>query len=313
MSGRLPLYLSIETTNACNARCVFCAYPDMKRPKQIMSQEVFEDVVRQYVDMGGRAVNLTPIVGDPLIDPLFERRLEVLRGYPQIEEVVFFTNAIELDAAKAKTILGYGNWLRMTISIAGTDRESYADLMGVDKFNKVRANVVSFLRVSLSDRNSRHHSVVFKTPHGSDALKKDNSPFLHEINEYAEKGACQIFFHDTMDTWAGEIPVERLESRGFTIRRPSHRSAPCALLYYMPTVLADGRVNACACRDVEASLIIGDVGEDSLEDIWNGEPLQEIRDAHWRKDFPDVCRACDMYAPLDEKLSQENGARGNWV
>ncbi|MDV2502419.1 MAG: radical SAM protein [bacterium] len=313
MDGRLPLYLSVETTSVCNARCIFCAYPDMKRPKQIMTPEAFEDVIEQYVAMGGGSVNLTPIVGDPLIDPHFHQRLEVLGRYPQITEVVFFTNAIELKADKIKAIIECGNWLRTTISIAGTTRETYADLMGVDKFDRVRANTLSFLETNLANGNPHPIGVVFRSPHGPETLAKDPSPFLHEVNAYAEKGACQIFFHEEMDTWSGDIPAERLTSRGFVIRKPTHRSAPCALLYYMPTVLADGRVNACACRDVEATLIIGDVKSESLEAIWNGQALREIRDAHWRGDFPDVCQTCDAYVPLDEKLADEPGPRGNWA
>jgi len=51
-----------------------------------------------------------------------------------------------------------------------------------------------------------------------------------------------------------------------------------------------------------------------LRGLWRGYRLSRgFVEAPWRGDFPDVCRACTMYAPLDEKLSQENDARGNWA
>jgi len=36
-----PNVLYIEGTNICNARCVFCAYPQMERPKVTMTMDVF--------------------------------------------------------------------------------------------------------------------------------------------------------------------------------------------------------------------------------------------------------------------------------
>src|SRR5262245_49030928 len=52
----LPRGLHIEGTNICNARCVFCAYPQMERRKQTMSMEDFRRVVDDYVAMGGHHV-----------------------------------------------------------------------------------------------------------------------------------------------------------------------------------------------------------------------------------------------------------------
>jgi hypothetical protein len=36
---RIPRGLHVEGTNICNARCVFCAYPQMERRKQTMPME----------------------------------------------------------------------------------------------------------------------------------------------------------------------------------------------------------------------------------------------------------------------------------
>jgi 2-iminoacetate synthase ThiH len=46
-----PLILQIETTNVCNARCAFCAYAGMKRPKGVMDAALFEKVICDYVAM----------------------------------------------------------------------------------------------------------------------------------------------------------------------------------------------------------------------------------------------------------------------
>ncbi len=55
-TGNRPPLLSIETTNACNARCVFCGYRFMQRPKSIMDMDLYKKVVNDYAECGGRNV-----------------------------------------------------------------------------------------------------------------------------------------------------------------------------------------------------------------------------------------------------------------
>jgi radical SAM protein with 4Fe4S-binding SPASM domain len=63
-------------------------------------------------------------------------------------------------------------------------------------------------------------------------------------------------------------------------------------------VYANGNVGACSCRDFEASseLILGNVANDRLEDLWKGEKLAGIRSA-WltRNQVPDICQSCRHY------------------
>src|ERR1700704_696229 len=61
-------HVSIETTNICNANCVFCAYQYQTRPTGIMSVELFRKIIDEYSELGGGELGLTPTVGDPLID-----------------------------------------------------------------------------------------------------------------------------------------------------------------------------------------------------------------------------------------------------
>src|SRR3989338_2398722 len=76
--GAWPHALYVEGTNICNAECVFCAYPEMQRPKKVMAMVFFKSVIDQYVAMNGTEVDLTPIVGDPFVDGKIFERLDYL-------------------------------------------------------------------------------------------------------------------------------------------------------------------------------------------------------------------------------------------
>lgn len=66
-----PFELHLELTNVCNASCIFCPYQVQQRPKEFMSDEVFDKAVQDFVSIQGGSVGLTPIAGDALIDPKF--------------------------------------------------------------------------------------------------------------------------------------------------------------------------------------------------------------------------------------------------
>ena len=69
-------------------------------------------------------------------------------------------------------------------------------------------------------------------------------------------------------------------------------------------MLADGRVNACACRDVEATLIIGDLKKESMKDILAGPKLREYLLMHERGEFPEICKVCTRYESIYPKWMQ---------
>src|SRR5690349_13228570 len=116
---RIPRGLHVEGTNTCNAECVFCAYPQMERKKQVMSKELFERVVRDYVAMGGHHVSLTPIVGDPFVDRHLFERLDFLMALPEVRGIGFYTNAILMSAEKCERLMAYAAKLHVHVSWGG--------------------------------------------------------------------------------------------------------------------------------------------------------------------------------------------------
>lgn len=77
----------IELSSVCNLRCVYCAYPNpklMTRPKQFMSDEVFEGTLRwlkYFVDKGtqGREIGFAGI-GEGSLDPKLPERIMEIRN-----------------------------------------------------------------------------------------------------------------------------------------------------------------------------------------------------------------------------------------
>jgi radical SAM protein with 4Fe4S-binding SPASM domain len=83
-------------------------------------------------------------------------------------------------------------------------------------------------------------------------------------------------------------------------------------------ILADGRVNACACRDVEAELIVGNVNDKPLKEIWAGREITELIERHERGDYPDVCKRCTYFVSVynsrkSRTFAADGKLAGNWA
>src|SRR5437763_7733554 len=141
----LPRAFHIEGTNVCNADCVFCAYSDMQRPKRVMPMALFRKVVDEYVGMRGHHVSMTPLVGDPFVDPHLFERLDELYRRPEIDHYYFYTNGILMTPANGERLLAYAPKFRVHVSWGGFDREEFKAIMGVDAFDTVRTNVDSLI------------------------------------------------------------------------------------------------------------------------------------------------------------------------
>ena len=110
----------MECTNRCNARCVFCLYPEIEAglSTQILAEQDYEDIVQQYTKMGGRKLALTPTLADPLTDPKFPARLEIA-ARKKIKELSFYTNLISFGPA-VQTALRENTDMHLKIRISFT-------------------------------------------------------------------------------------------------------------------------------------------------------------------------------------------------
>ncbi|MDF1837913.1 MAG: radical SAM protein [Planctomycetota bacterium] len=303
----IPRGLHIEGTNICNAECVFCAYPQMERRKKVMPMEDFQRVVADYVGMGGRSVSLTPIVGDPFVDKFIFERLADLHARPEITQIGFYTNAILMDRDKSARLLPYADKLHVHVSWGGFDAETWNRIMGVKKFEAARDAVLDFLKLKQDSGSSIPFTLALRCPDSA-----CSGPLWDELNQYRKAGLVEIAALPDYDSWAGKIEDKALEDVGLVPRRMPYKRGACELLFTKPVVLADGRVNACACRDVEAELIVGDVHETPLSKIWAGEAITDLIESHERGDYPDVCKRCTYFVSVyNSRKSRTFDAQGN--
>lgn len=288
-----PWNLHLETTNACNADCVFCGYQYMERPKKVMSMEVFEIALAQYLDIGGGDLLLEVVVGDPVLDPTFLEKIRRARSHPEIARIETITNGIALHKIGAETLVESGI-SKIFVSTAGFDRKSYEELYRSKDYDKMRGNILDLLRANERAGKPVDVTIGFRTNRPFEVVMAD--PDFQEIRRLGP----DIDFGFAFDDWMGRIAFDKLPP-GFVKREAQPPTEACAWLYDGPIVFSNGDLGLCGCRDVEAKseLVVGNIRDKHLRDIWASAEVMDLRRRFSTPDKPDICRSCTMYRNLD--------------
>lgn len=287
--------LAIEVINICNANCVFCGYQYQERRKQAMSDEVFEKSLRDYVEMGGGELSLTVTVGEPLLDPKFVQKVARARSEPRISNIFTITNCLNLHRVGARNLLTSGiSWI--DVSTTAFDAETYSRVYRSSHFEQMKANLLELLRTNHALGRPAKINVRLRLDRPPEEAL--TLPGFEEVKRLADS----VDWNTTnFDSWSGRIKQQDLPGQ-MKLRRPTPlflmKGAPCAMLWNGLTVLSNGTVTACACRDLDGTsqLVLGNIRERSLRELWHSERLRDIRqDWFARRHIPDICRDCTLY------------------
>ena len=70
---------------------------------------------------------------------------------------------------------------------------------------------------------------------------------------------------------------------------------------FSPQVMYDGKVRAGSARftggelNQQDGLLLGDLRQQTLAEIWSGRPMRELRRSFARGTIPPVCQTCTLY------------------
>ena len=302
--------LFFSVSSICNAKCVFCAYKDGKGPKGNMPFETFKRAADEYAGMGGKVISFTPTVGDPLVDPGLLEKVRYAVNLPGIENVQFYTNGIALAKKDLYRKLVDSGIREIRLSMAETEREGYNRIYGVQAYDVMIDGVHKLLQYNRERGEPVLISINFRSGKGpQDVL--DSPDFKWYIQPYLSGRVMYDFIND-YDNWGGIIKKEHLEGVMKLRRIPRMKRMPCIKTFDL-MVLFNGAVRLCACRfqDTEFDeLVVGNIHEQSLHDIYYGEKVAALREAFVMNNLPPVCATCSLYQPATVRWLERRARNG---
>jgi MoaA/NifB/PqqE/SkfB family radical SAM enzyme len=267
---RLPEIVQIESTNICNARCVFCPRDEMKRRQGVMDTDLYRKVVDDCAALGIRHVRLHNY-GEPFVDRQLSEKVAYakLRG---IAEVGVISNGSLIDEQVARDVIEAG-LDAINISVDASGREVFERTRVGLKYDKVIANIERLVRIR-GELGRTHPKLIlsFVRQHNSD----DERAFIDHWRKVADK------IHVTdLHNWAG------------TLNSQSDVRFPCYRQWLTFTVLWDGRVSLC-CADFDGRVVLGDMRTSSIREVWESDAYRQARREHLESGGPAICHGCDL-------------------
>jgi MoaA/NifB/PqqE/SkfB family radical SAM enzyme len=309
--SRLPL-VTLYVTERCNSRCVSCDH--WRHGRKDIDLEFIARLRPSFERLRTRVVVLSG--GEPLLHPEWPEIATLLKSMGL--EVWLLTAGLAL-AKHARRAAGLFD--RITVSLDGTDRETYAAIRGLDAFDKVSEGIRSAgshgmapsLRVTLQRANYRQLpafvdlaralgarqvsflAVDVANPHAfgraadfsSDlALRAEDLPILERILGSMEAGHAEDF----RSGFIAESPQKLrriLQYFGALLGHDDYPPVRCNAPEFSAVIGADGRVQPCF-------FISGSSPPEKRGDFLNAlnsEPMMALRDAI-RAGRRAECRTC---------------------
>src|SRR5581483_2502938 len=276
----LPVEYIVETTAKCNLYCPMCPRETHKQPKEDMTDDIFNRLVRESA---GTAEHMMLIgLGEPFMDRKIFDRIEYCERHNIA--TLLSTNGTFLDESRAQQLLATP-LEHITLSFDGSTKASYEHYRKGARFEKVRDNFVRFARLK-HERKSKLQVVVQMV-----RMEKN----ANEVDEFkrfwsAVPGVDQVRVKE--DETNVLQPLARREATGIP--------RPCHYLWRGPMyVKHNGDVYACCQAYMLDGAPVGNIGEQSLPEIWNSPDMQRLRELHatGRAGEIDMCARCCASIP----------------
>jgi pyruvate-formate lyase-activating enzyme len=289
-----PRTVQFETHSACNAACVFCPYAStiQSQPTGRMSDELFEKIVEEMARH--RVRRISPYCNnEPFLDPRMVERLRTIHRRVPGAKIVLTTNGSRLDEATVDGLLEEDALHALYISFQGVEKEGYeATMRGSLVFEKTLANVERLIAKWKAAGGEARFKIVV-TMVATNLIDTEKAVAFWRARGVESKWT-------PLENRGGNVAVADSLAPG---RQPLKRYASCTRLFKQAYILWNGDMVLC-CTDYTRKVLLGNVAETSIEQVWNAPRAVGIRRlfAEGHMDRIPLCRECTISGTTGEEL-----------
>lgn len=277
-----PRAIQIQTNSRCNAKCLFCGYTEIhdQLPMGQMSDELF----RKIVDECGQHYigRISPyLMNEPLLDRKMPEKIAYINKVKKfVTRTKINTNGALLTPDMSEGLVDAG--LRhLWVSVQGYSDETYKKSMGLP-LGKLLENIDAFLDIRARSKAQFPKLTVTTL----------RTAIVEPELEYAQKHwadrGVRFKIHE-MDNRSGKDLSE------LAVREAPTRRRNCDLFLKQAYVLYNGDMILC-CHDWKRTVVLGNLHEQSLKDIWNSPKFLELIREYQAGNFKNckICATCTV-------------------
>lgn len=297
-----PFTMNIFPTNACNFCCNYCAQSLGKEYLQreyafyyeSMPMEIFRKAVEQMKSFP-EPFKLVSFMGhgEPLLHRDLPEMIRLLREAGVAKRIEIITNGSMLTHELSEKLVAAG-LSALRISLQGITSEKYKKISNV-----------------ILDFDQYMDELRYFSAH-----RKDCKLFVKVVDTSLDEGEEEKFyelFGDIADrmyveqikpVYAGVDYAENVQQVAVDRYGNTHeKRMVCPLIFFMLSLWPNGDV--VPCDAIYKPVILGNVQQDTLQDMWQGDRLKEFQRMQLRKqrnkhqDCQKCCAPDDVSHPLD--------------
>ena len=285
---KFPRYIDLELTNTCNFKCLMCqtGIGAQRRTKGFMSDAVYYKIITEIKEYK------TPLRfvrwGEPTLHPnLVKYLIEAKRNGMLVhintngklldEEMMLELIDIPLDSIK--------------FSFQGVDKKSYREMRNIDYFNELLKKIERLYNLR-QDRKCPFIHIATTITYESNEQVELFKEGVRNFTDLVTVGRTQLEFIDTSKAKLSEFEINTLlwlkKQESLIKKHPE-----CPEVFDKLSINWDGKVTAC-CADYDEKMVIGNIMESSLNEIWKSGKLNYYRSllADMRHDDIELCSKC---------------------
>lgn len=279
-----PPYIALEITNVCNLKCTHCNYryglDHYTRDRGYAEEKLVKLVLEQAKEHGASV--LMNYDGEPLMHKNFINYLKL--AVEADVNTYFNTNATMLTKEKSDELLDFYKG-SIFVSVDG-DKEWFEKVRVGASFEKVMDNL-NYL-ISANEKKGKPITIGVSLCNLGQS-QADRTDFLNEwINrvDYVSMGEVNDKF--------GTIISDKM------IQYKIKKRPTCSVPWETVGISHNGDVIPCSIYITRANTvdgaIVGNIFENSLKDIWNGEKMENFRQIHRSKNMENTyCDKCERW------------------
>ena len=282
-----PIHLDIEATSACNFLCTMCPRTEMMEKKTFWKVENFdmksyENIITTGVPLGLKSVKFQ-YLGEPLVNKHLVKMIKFAKK-AGVVDVMFNTNASLLDEKKSREIILSGVD-KIFFSFDSPYREEFNKIRVKGDYDLVLKNIKNFMKVKKELKSDTPITRVQMV------LMKDNQREWEDFQKLFSNLVDTIAYIDYLDHGI----QNKHKEKGVVKIGSRKKKFCCPQLWQRMFVHPDGVVTPC-CLDSSREMVMGNIKENSIKDIWKNELYQDMREKHMNGKIDEIptCKKCPL-------------------
>jgi glycosyltransferase involved in cell wall biosynthesis/MoaA/NifB/PqqE/SkfB family radical SAM enzyme len=274
-----PAEIQIQTTTLCNASCIMCPYPEVSKEFEAgkMQNEVFSKLLAECANEPGLRRIEPFLMNESFTDKRIIEFIKEAKTKVPHAMVTITTNGSPLVPQVTDKLITSG-LDAIWFSFNGATKATYEKIMGIS-YDKVKSNIDYLLAVKPPSLQ------VFVNMIDTEVML----PEIEENIKYWTKRGVQAGSSPLVNR-AGNVKNFEELNQAVLSNDPIRT---CELVFYKMYILYNGDAVLC-CMDWRRHVVLGNVFQNSIREIWNGEKYEHIRRLHieGRDNEIDLCAGC---------------------